>query len=269
MKLFKTHFSVIFSLFVLLCSFQFILFINQIINEYELYLADDYSIIVVSNEVLDTSMLLKQKPIIKSISELDTTEVLSRLKNDVSLSNIELLQKSMPKFYTLKLDRFPSSSVSNSLKNDLLKIGPITKVEIFAKTYNKIYYVLKLMNFVVFVFVIFAAVTSLLLVLKQTQIWTYEHHERIFVMNLFGASFWTKSAVLYRSAIIDSLIAVFLTIAVFVLMNNLAFVQNIFKELDINTPDFILHKNGVILLIISLFISIVSTTIAMFKVKRV
>ncbi|MDR1284873.1 MAG: ABC transporter permease [Campylobacteraceae bacterium] len=269
MKLFKTHFSVIFSLFALLCSFQFILFINQVISAYEVYLADDYSIIVVSNEALDTETILRQKPIIKSINELDTAEVLNRLKNDVSLSNVELLQKSMPKFYTLKLDRFPSSSVSSSLRKDLLKINSITKVEIFAKTYNKIYYVLKLMNFIVSVFVVFAAVTSLLLVLKQMQIWIYEHQERIFVMNLFGASFWTKSAVLYRSAIVDSLLAVLLTIATFILIDNLEFTQDIFKELGIDAPSFVLHENGAVLLVISLVISIISTTIAMLKVKKV
>jgi cell division transport system permease protein len=269
MKLFKTHFSVVFSLFALLCSFQFILFINQIISEYEIYLADDYSIIVVSNEALDTEMLLKQKSIIKSINELDTTEVLSRLKNDVSLANIDLLQKSMPKFYTLKLDRFPSSSISNSLKNDLLNIKSVTKVEIFAKTYNKIYYVLKLMNFIVSVFVVFATVTSLLLMLKQTQIWTYEHQERISVMNLFGASFYTKSAVLYRSAIIDSFLAVFLTIVIFIFINDLTFVRNVFEELGINAPKFTLYKDGIALIIIAISISMVSTTIAMFKVKRV
>ncbi|MDR2341922.1 MAG: ABC transporter permease [Campylobacteraceae bacterium] len=269
MKLFKTHFSVIFSLFTLLCSFQFILFINQIIHNYEIYLADDYSIIVVSNEALDTDALLKQKPIIKSVTELDISEVLSRLKNEISLSNIELLQKSMPRFYTLKLDKFPSINVSNSLKKDLLKIGSITKVEIFAKTYNKIYYVLKLMNFIVLIFVVFAAIVSLLLILKQTQIWTYEHQERIFVMNLFGASFWTKSAVLYKSAVIDSFVAVFLTIAVFVLADKIIFIRNIFEELGISAPKFVLYENGIILLVISLFISIFSTTVAMSKVRRV
>ncbi|MDR0580417.1 MAG: ABC transporter permease [Campylobacteraceae bacterium] len=269
MKLFKTHFSVIFSLFTLLCSFQFIIYINQIIYNYEVYLADDYSIIVVSNEALDTDALLEQKPIIKSVTELDTSEVLSRLKNEVSLSNIELLQKSMPKFYTLKLDKFPSINVSNSLKKDLLKIGSITKVEIFAKTYNKIYYVLKLMNFIVFVFVVFAAIASLLLILKQTQIWTYEHQERIFVMNLFGASFWTKSAVLYKSAIVDSFVAVILTIAIFVLADKIVFVQNVFEELGISAPEFILHKNGAVLLAIALVVSIFSTTVAMSKVRRV
>jgi cell division transport system permease protein len=269
MKLFKTHFSVVFSLFVLLCSFQLILFINQIISEYEAYLTDDYSIIVVSSEELDTEAIMKQKPIIKSIAKLDTTNILGRLTSEVSLSNIELLQKSMPRFYTLKLDKFPSSSVSNSLKNDLLKTASISKVEIFAKTYNKIYYVLRLMNFIVSIFVAFAAVTSLLLVLKQTQIWTYEHQERIFVMNLFGASFWTKSSVLYRSAVIDSILAVFLTIIIFILIKNLPFMQDIFDELGITIPDFIIYKDGVILFVISLVISIVSTTLAMFKVKRV
>jgi cell division transport system permease protein len=268
MKLFKTHFSVVFSLFVLLCSFQFIIFIDKIITDYEGYLADDYSIVIAANEALDKDEIMREKPIIKSIEELNPDSVLNRLKSDISLPNMELLQKAMPKFYTIKLDRFPSSSLSSSLRNDLLKKQSITKVEDFAKTYNKIYYVLKLMNFIVCVFVVFVAITALLLVAKQMQIWTYEHQERMYVMNLFGASLWKKSAPLYKSATIDSLLAAFLTICVFVVISELPYMQNIFAELGINAPKFLIYKEGVILFGIALLIAIVSATLAIFKVRH-
>jgi cell division transport system permease protein len=268
MKLFKTHFSVVFSLFVLLCSFQFIIFVDKIITEYEGYLADDYSIVVVAGKALDKDEIIKEKPIIKSIEELNPDSILDRLKSDISLPNMELLQKAMPKFYTIKLDKFPSSSVANSLKNDLLKKPSITQVEVFAKTYNKIYYVLKLMNFIITIFVLCVAVTSLLLVEKQMQIWTYEHSERIYIMDLFGASLWKKSAPLYKSAMLDSLLAAFLSICVFVAISELPYMQNVFAQLGINAPKFLIYKEGAFLVGSALFIAIASATLAIFKVRR-
>ncbi|MDR0762308.1 MAG: ABC transporter permease [Campylobacteraceae bacterium] len=268
MKLFRNHFSVVFSLFVLLCSLQFVVLINKIIKEYEDYLVDDYSVIVSSKSALNKEELIKYKPIIKSVDEIDTTVVLERFKNDTAFSYIENIKESMPKFYTLKLERFPSDTIANSLKNDLLKYPSITRVEIFAKTYNKIYHILKLLNFIVSVFTVFIAVISLLLITKQMRIWTYEHQERMFVMNLFGASFWRKSAVLYKMAVIDSVTAAFCTAVIFYIFDKIPITVNTLEQLSIKAPSFDILTEGGILFGIALVISIVSATLAMMKVKQ-
>ncbi|MDR1976284.1 MAG: ABC transporter permease [Campylobacteraceae bacterium] len=265
MKLFRNHFSVLFSLFVLLCSLQFVIFVSKIIKEYENYLVDDYSVVISSSKALDKDELIKYKPIIKSVEEIDTATVLERFKN----SYMEALKESMPKFYTLKLERFPTSSVINSLKNDLLKYPAVTRVEIFAKTYNKIYHILKLLNLIVSIFAVFIATVSLLLITKQMRIWTYEHQERMFVMNLFGASYWRKSAVLYKMAVTDSFIASLITSAIFFLFDKIPISVNALAELNIKAPAFNILTEGGALLCIALVISIISTTLAMMKVKQV
>ncbi|MDR2790596.1 MAG: hypothetical protein LBB59_06445 [Campylobacteraceae bacterium] len=269
MKLFKNHFSVVFSLFVLLCSLQFVIFVNKVIKEYEKYLADDYSVIISASAAIDEKELIEYKPVIKSIEIIDLENTLSRFKDDVTLQHMEAIKESMPKFYTLKLDRFPSASIANSLKNDLLKYPSITKVEIFAKTYNKIYHMLKLLDFIVTVFAIFIVITSLLLIVKQMRIWTYEHQERMFVMNLFGASYWRKSAVLYKMAVTDSFLASFGAAVIFFLLDKAPTAANALRELNIAVPHFNIFMEGSILLGIALVISIVSTTLAMMKVKQV
>jgi cell division transport system permease protein len=269
MRLLRNHFSVVFSLFVLLCSLQFVIFVSKIIKEYENYLVDDYSIVISSNNILNKEELIKYKPIIKSVKEIDTTTVLGRFKNDAAFLYMESLKESMPKFYTLKLEHFPSDTIANSLKNDLLKYPSVTRVEIFAKTYNKIYYILKLLNFVVSVFTVFIAVISLLLITKQMRIWTYEHQERMFVMNLFGASFFKKSAVLYKMAVMDSVIAAFCAAMIFFMINKIPIIVNTLSELNINVPSFSILTEGGILFGIALIISVVSTTLAMTKVKQV
>ncbi|MDR2100250.1 MAG: hypothetical protein LBP40_05430 [Campylobacteraceae bacterium] len=269
MRLFKNHFSVVFSLFVLLCSLQFVVFINKIIKEYENYLADDYSVVISASAAIDKDELINYRQIIKSVEEIDIDNVLSRFKDDITIQHMESLKESMPKFYTLKLNRFPSASIANSLKNDLLQYQSITKVEIFAKTYNKIYHMLKLLNFIVSVFVVFVVIISLLLIVKQMRIWTYEHQERMFVMNLFGASYWRKSAALYKMAVTDSLLASFGAAAVFYIFDKIPSAVNALSELNINIPHFNIFMDGSILLGIALVISIISTTLAMMKVKQV
>ncbi|MDR0666214.1 MAG: ABC transporter permease [Campylobacteraceae bacterium] len=269
MKLFRNHFSVVFSLFVLLCSLQFVVFVNKIIKGYENYLVDDYSVIISSNAAIDKEELIKYKPIIKSVEEIDTENVLTRVKDNIAYRHAQTLKESMPNFYTLKLERFPSSNIADSLKNDLLKYPSITRVEIFAKTYNKIYRMLNLLNFVVTVFAAFITIISLLLITKQMRIWTYEHQERMFVMNLFGASFFKKSAILYKMAITDSIIAASCTAAIFYLIDKISIAVGALAELDIYVPSFNILSEGGILLGIALVISIVSTTLAMMKVKQV
>ncbi|MDR2080990.1 MAG: ABC transporter permease [Campylobacteraceae bacterium] len=269
MRLFKNHFSVVFSLFVLLCSLQFVVFVNKIIKEYENYLIDDYSVIISASAAIDKKELIAYKSIIKSVEIIDTENILARFKNDVTLQHMEAVKESMPKFYTLKLDRFPSSSVANSLKNDLLKYPSITKVEIFAKTYNKIYHMLKLLNFIVTVFAFFIVITSLLLIIKQMRIWTYEHQERMFVMNLFGASYWRKSAVLYKMAVTDSFLASFGTAVIFYILDKIPTAASALTELNIAVPHFNILIEGGMLFGIALVISIISTTLAMMKVKQV
>jgi cell division transport system permease protein len=243
--------------------------VNKILNEYENYLIDDYSVVISSNNPLNKEELIKYKPIIKSIEEIDTTTVLERFKNDMAFSYMENLKESMPKFYTLKLERFPSDTIANSLKNDLLKYPSVTRVEIFAKTYNKIYHILKLLNFIVSVFTVFITIISLLLITKQMRIWTYEHQERIFVMNLFGASFWRKSAVLYKMAITDSVIAAFCTTVIFYIFDKIPIAVSALSQLNIKAPPFNVLAEGGTLFGIALIISIVSTTLAMMKVKQV
>jgi cell division transport system permease protein len=211
---------------------------------------------------------MRYKPIIKSIEEIDTATILERFKRDAAFSYMQNLKESMPKFYTLKLDSFPSDTVSNILKKDLLKFPSVTRVEIFAKTYNKIYHTLKLLKFVITVFTIFIAIISLLLIKKQMRIWTYEHQERMFVMNLFGASFWKKSAVLYKMAVMDSITASFCTAVIFFIFDKIPIAVGALAELNIKVPPFNILTEGGMLLGIALVISIVSTTLAMMRVKQ-
>ena len=268
MKSFKNHFSVIVSLFVLLCSFECVILINKIIKNYEKNLIDDYSIVIVSKKELDKDGLLKKYSNIKSVDEIDSSNIISKFNENNIVQNISFLKEAMPNFYNIKLNTFPTTSVANNLKKQLLGHDNIDKVEIFSKTYDKVYKVLQLLHIVVLFFTCIVCLISVLLIFKQLRIWIYEHEERVSIMTLFGAPFWTKSASLYKMVIIDSILAAFLANILFLFYSKSGYLQKLLLEINIDFPNFDIFKDGAILLLISFIFAIFSTTYTVIRAHK-
>ena len=49
---------------------------------------------------------------------------------------------------------------------------------------------------------------AFLLIVRQMEVWRFEHSDRMSIMSIFGAPVWLRSAVLYRLAFVDSIISV-------------------------------------------------------------
>lgn len=268
MKLFKNHFGVIFPLVVLLFAIQFSLLIKQVVSAYERSMGRDYNIIIVSSKDINESDI---RPIIntfKSINTLDTAPVINRLKGDVSAPNLSILQNSLPKFYSIKLNNFPSSSYLKKLKAVLEKLNGVIKVETFSNTHDRIYKILLVSKFISYTFTLFSVIMGLMLVFKQMKIWLYEHKERIEIMNLFGAPFWIKSGVLYKIAIIDSLIASIIVAISMISFPELNIVKTSLKAIGIAIEQNEFFGNFAILFIVAIIIGILSATIVMIKTKE-
>ena len=107
-----------------------------------------------------------------------------------------------------------------------------------------------------------------MLVFKQMRIWLYEHKERIDIMALFGASFWLKSGVLYKMAIIDSVIATICVIAFYAALPNLQSIGFIVGEIDVSVPSIDMAYEGARLLAISLAISVIAVSLVMREAKK-
>lgn len=268
MRSLRTHFSVIFPLIVLLFSLQFTLGLEKIVSDYEERLVNDYSIIVVSVKDLDEKVLKKDIKQFKSLEQVSTKKILSRLKNDISAKNLSLLQVALPRFYSIKLTSFPNNKEMQHIKSKLKKYETVTKVETFAKTHDKIYRIFVIAKTMAYVFTVFTLVISLLLMMKQMRIWVLEHKERMDIMTLFGAPFWMKSAVLYRLAVVDSIIATFIVVELFFFAPSMPQLHSIASEIDIIIPGIEVFKEGGMLLGISLFFALVSVSLVMMQVKR-
>ncbi|MDD3344186.1 MAG: ABC transporter permease, partial [Sulfurospirillaceae bacterium] len=218
MKSVSSHLSVILSVFVLLFCLQFATLINKVVDDYAQKITNDYSIVIVSSTEIKEEVLKKEVSEVSSLSEISSKKILDRLKNDMSSKNLALLQVALPKFYTIKLNVMPNQKNIQEIKAKLASIASITRVETFAKTHEKIFKMFLILQTTAYVFTTFIAIISVLLILKQVRIWVYEHSRRMSIMSLFGASFFMKSAMLYRMTIVDSMLSAILVSAIYFIL---------------------------------------------------
>jgi cell division transport system permease protein len=268
MKSLKNHLSVILPLFVLLFSLQFTFLTNKIVNNYEKKLTQDYSIVVVVPKTLSKAVIKSRVKGIKSINEISSKKILDRLKGNISSKNISLLKIALPKFYSMKLDSFPSIKEIERIKKKLLSTGLVTKVETFSKTHNKIYNMFKALKNTAFIFSVFILIISVFLMFKQMKIWLLEHRERMSIMTLFGAPFWMKSAVLYRLVIIDSFISTLIVMVAFIFLPSIDKINNFAQSMNITIPKFDILKDTGILLGVALIFSLFIVSVVIRKMNK-
>lgn len=268
MKSLKNHLSVIFPLFVLLFSLQFTVTIDRMVKEYSAKLTEDYSIVVVAKKTVDESLLRSRVSGIKSVEPISSKNILDRLKENISSKNIALLKVALPKFYSIKLETFPSMERIEEIKKNLLKSSLIDKVETFSKTHTKVYRMFIMLKSIAFIFSGFILIVSMLLMAKQMRIWLLEHKERMAIMTLFGAPFWMKSAVLYRHAILDSFVASFLVSLVYMYIPKNRELQSFTAELGVGIPSFEILKDSGVLLVVSLAFSLVIVSLVIRKMNK-
>jgi cell division transport system permease protein len=268
MKSLKNHLSFIIPLFVLLFSIQFSTMLDRGIKKYETHLTGEYTIVVVSKLPLDQKSIQKIVPSTKTVEEIKKDKYIEKLKSDITKADLVYLRANLPKFYTLKLNALPDAKALKTISEKLTKIKGVTKVETFKKTFNKFHQFLKMSKMASVFFTIFIFIISFMLIIKQMEIWSLEHNRRMYIMGLFGAPFWMKSASLYKSVIIDALIAAVLVAIVFLLLPNIANLGTIKTDLGIDLNNFNFIADIFKLIVIALLISIISVTTIILKQKN-
>ncbi|AQW81788.1 cell division protein FtsX [Campylobacter pinnipediorum] len=266
MRLLRNNFSFILALIAILFSIQFSILAKNTVKDYEKLMNNDYNIVIVSTKELSEAVI---KPLINtfsSISQISSDKILNRLQNDISNKNLSILKNTLPKFYSLKLNSLPSTKYMNEIRQKLLKVDGINKIETFAKTHNKVYKTLKLTKSIAYIFMFLVAFIGLLLMSKQIRIWVYEHKERIEIMSLFGAGFWLKSSVLYKSAIFCAIFSTLIISLIFYFLPNINFIKEEVEQISINISKISLY-DSLTLLVSALVFSFFAVSVVMKKAK--
>ncbi len=172
-------------------------------------LIEDYSVVLASTQKLSLELLRQNFSEIIALKEIDPNYSLEPLQKTLGLDGLKELKK-FTLFYSLQLSNFPTQERLESIKEKLLKIPGVQKVEVFAKTYMQVYDLLSFIKVAVYIFALVVFVLSVLLMFKQVRIWIYQYHERLEIMDLLGASVSFKNGFLYKIALMDSLIASFI-----------------------------------------------------------
>ena len=238
MKSIKNHLSLVIALLSILFSMQVFLIVDRSIDAYKVNLANNYSVIAVSQKKLSNNEILSINKIISNVEELSPDSVIKRLNSNMKSKNIELLKLSLPKIYKISLAYYPNPKEVKKLTNDLLSNNSITKIENFSRNHDTTYKLLLLFKSVVALFALVVLVVTILLILKELKIWHYKHNERMSIMGLFGAPLWLRSAVLFRLAIVDALIASFLALGIFMYLSSSSWVLGQFSTIGINIVIF-------------------------------
>lgn len=257
MRSVKNHLSLIIALLSILFSMQVFIIADRSIDVYKEKLVNNYSVVVVSQKKLTDKEILGINNIISSVSEIEPDGVIKRLNTNMAPKNVELLKLTLPKFYKLKLKRFPTPNEISKLTKDLLKNKNIKKVEDFSHTHDTTYKLLLLFKGVISVFSISILVVTILLIFKELKIWQFKHSERMNVMGLFGAPVWLRSAVLFRLSIVDALIASVLAFLVFSYISSSAWILQHFNDIGITVLIFNPINDFLLLLSVAITLSIV------------
>ncbi len=241
MKSLKNHISLIIPLFAILFALEFYFIVDKAIHYYESKLSKDYSIIVVANKKLSIEEMRVYEPDIASLQELDSSLVIKRLKASGIEVDYNELRNFLPKFYKISLRSFPSSQKLIQLRNKLLKVEGIKRVETFTKVHEKIYRFLLFLKNISKLFLMIIFVTSIMLVFKQIEIWNLEHSERMYIMALFGAPLWMRTAMLIKLSVIDTFISSLLVYALYSYFINSGYLMELLgvEQLGVSTSDLI------------------------------
>ena len=257
MKSLKSHFSLIAALFTILFTIQVYQVLNRSIDSYEENLRANYSMVIIASRTLDEASIKARFPLIRSLEAISPEKVINRLKKDMDKTSLGLLRASLPKFYKLSLEHYPQPEEIDMLSSQLTNLKDIQRVESFSQTHDQIYKLLLLYKGVTQIFAFAILVVTLLLISKEMRIWQFQHQDRMNIMALFGAPMMLRSAVLFRLAIIDALIAATLVVISFAVIDSNAWAEPYFRDINIHITLFNYAKDSFLHYGLALSLSII------------
>jgi cell division transport system permease protein len=224
MKLLKSFFSFTFTLVIMLFMFSIYLVVTKVVNNYKENITNDYAIVVISNTPLspiDTLANIK----VKDTESLSRQKIIKSVQDNLSDSSVKLLQTKLPYFYKIHLEEFPTSLKLEEIRNELMKISNIMKIETFSNDHNKLYSLLILVQNIIFILFIAVLVLSVLLLSKQIKIWFFEHSERINIIQLHGGSLLYSSIPIMKIILISAFISGILSsVILYGVMSNISLI---------------------------------------------
>ena len=265
MKSIKDHIMFILPLLAMLIGIEFVLIFNRITTSYENKLKQDYAILVVSKRKLTTPYLRSIDSEIDSVTSMDKKKIASEVISGVQKDNIESIIKDLPQFYRVHLTDYVPLKKLREIKKELESIKGVLSVEIFDKSYESRYSLFALVKNTLRIFVSIMFIVSLLLIIKQMEVWQLAHKNRMQIMEIFGAPLMLRSGVLFKMAFIDAIISTILTFVIFAYIKAESASIDTIKFLKDDASLLLNFSDIFVWILTSLIIVIISVTYVAFK----
>jgi cell division transport system permease protein len=263
--LIREHISLIIALFTILFTLQVFFIIDRTINIYEDTLKNNYSIIAVTGKPLNGDLVKDSIGDISKIDMIDPQKVIDRLRDELNKDDLGALKDSLPDFYRIFLKKYPAPAQLELIRDMLLQMEGVIRVETYGKAHDQTYKLLVLFKDISNVLLIAIFIVSALLVIKEMRIWQFEHTERMNIMALFGAPLWMRSAVLFKVAIFDALISSILVVITFIVLDMNGWLHNLFSMISVEVDIFEFFEDTTKLFTIAVVLSLTLAVITILK----
>ncbi len=215
MKSIKNHLMFILPLMTILLSVEFFLVFGRTTAAYEQQLKTGYSMLLVTTKPVNADQMRVHNPHIATLTPIKRDEIVGQIVGKEDREASKEILSALPYFYTVTLDAYLSTDQLEKLKKDLESSKLVKRVETFGGTYASSYRLFSLVKLLLKLFIFFMALVSLFLIVKQMEIWRFEHRQRMEVMEIFGAPLMLRSGVLFKIALFDAIAAALLTALLF------------------------------------------------------
>ncbi|RBQ29390.1 FtsX-like permease family protein [Aliarcobacter vitoriensis] len=250
MKSLKAIFAFLIPLLSMLITFCIFLIIDNIVDNYKTKISRDYSIVIVATNPINKESLNELAGIkVENIQVLPNDKIIENIKANLSSNSIELLRQKLPYFYQIYLEIFPTSSDLEVIKKTLLSNKDIKNVEVFYKNHNQVYLLLLILNSVSFILFFIITIFAIIIIAKQIKLWFHEHHIKISILRLHGASILYSASSVLKYALISSLLAFLIATGFLTYIS-----QNIDLLFPLELQDIVDIKIDIIKEIIKIFI---------------
>lgn len=248
-------------LIIMLFSFSIYVSISKMITKYETTINSDYSIVLVTAAPITEEEIKKYSSVdLKELKPLSREKILNDLKNELTDGSYALLEVKLPYFFTISLNKFPTSSMLEKIKKDLLSINGVKSVETFSKDHDNVYSLFLFIETVSMTMFVFMVIFTLFIIANQINIWFYEHYERLQIINLHGGSLLYGAKPIIKMALVSALFAAMVVLgSVYYIHENtqLIFTPEIAKLISQNTIEYSLIEVSFVF-ILSIVISFVT-----------
>ncbi|ADV46118.1 hypothetical protein [Nitratifractor salsuginis] len=218
MKSVRDHLMFLLPLLAILLGVEFFLVFNRVTQNAEEKLRQSYSILVVSEKAMSLKDFQKVDRHIAEAAPIPKKQIAKEIARGMKNTPDREILAALPHFYTLHLDRYLSQDQVEKIRQKLLKVPGIKKVETFGENLRAKYNLFIFLKIILWSFVGLMGLVSLFLVLKQMEVWQLAHRERMQVMEIFGAPMLLRSGVLFRMGIVDAILATAITVGLFIFL---------------------------------------------------